>query len=158
MISEVSKAEVGSWDARVGRARWWVVGGVLEVAAGHGSRAACWVSTSWVHFTYGKKRPLGHGLGAAQRHGKFGAAAGHGGGEVHGVGPGLRAEVTIGVVRELGAAAEAAAGVGHEDGEQRVVAVEPAPRAGGVFALVVEQGNLVRGRVPAQAGQVGVHE
>jgi hypothetical protein len=39
-----------------------------------------------------------------------------------------------------------------------VVAVEPAPRARGVFALVVEESDLVGCGISAHTGQVCVHE
>ena len=90
--------------------------------------------------------------------GEVGVAAGHGRGEVHGVGPWLSAQVAVVIVRELGSAAKAAAGVGREDGKDPVLAVEPALGSGGVFALVVEESDLVRSGVAAQAGQVCIHE
>jgi hypothetical protein len=94
--------------------------------------------------------------GAAAGAVTVGAAAGKSRGDVHG--EGVAAQVSVVVVRELSAAAEGAAGVGHQDGEGRGLVVEPAPRARRVLALMVEEGDLVRWRFAAQAGQVSVHK
>jgi hypothetical protein len=76
------------------------------------------VSTTWVHFTSlsWEETAVWARAGGGATAGEVGVATGHGRGEVYGVGPWLRAQVAIVVVRKLSTAAEAATAVGREDG------------------------------------------